>query len=188
MSQVSLQDRDAPWTEEEYLALGETISRIELIDGSLWVSPAPNFPHQGISTMLMFQLHQPARAAGLRALPATNLRLRTGRIVIPDIVVGGGPRVVLVGEATDVVLVGEITSPSNAATDRLQKMSFYAEAGIPWYLLVEPDFTDYESVTLRLLRLADKAYLEHATAKQGETLTSDVPFPISISTEELLDF
>jgi Uma2 family endonuclease len=177
-----------PWSEKEYLALGETHTRIELIDGSLWASPAPNFPHQAISGQLGLNLLQAAPPAGLRALAAVNLRLHTGRIVIPDFIVGRGPRTGVVGEAGDVVLVCEITSLSNATTDREQKRLFYAAAGIPWYLLVEPDLRDYESVTLRLFRLADKVYTEHAIAKQGESLISDVPFPMSISTEELLDF
>ncbi|MCW2137594.1 Uma2 family endonuclease [Actinoplanes cyaneus] len=188
MSMGMLNDHEGPWTEADWLALGETHHRIELIDGSLWVSPAPNVPHQAISTQLLFRLRDPARNAGLRALPTTNVRLKTGRIVIPDIVVDRGPRVVTIGEAEDVVLVCEITSPSNAATDRQQKKLFYSSAEIPWYLLVEPDFADYESVTLQLFRLDGDAYVEHATAKRGETLISDLPFPISISTEELLDF
>lgn len=188
MSMGMLDDHEGPWTEADWLALGETNARIELIDGSLWVSPAPNYPHQAISTQLLFSLREPARNAGLRALPTTNVRLHTGRIVIPDIVVDQGPRLGVIGEASDVVLVCEITSPSNAITDRQQKKLFYSAARIPWYLLVEPGFGDYESVTLQLFRLEGQAYAEHATAKRGETLISDLPFPIAIDTEDLLDF
>ncbi|WP_436520433.1 Uma2 family endonuclease [Actinoplanes sp. HUAS TT8] len=188
MSMGMLDDHEGPWTEADWLELGETHSRIELIDGSLWVSPAPNFPHQAISTQLLFNLRNPARNAGLRALPTTNLRLKTGRIVIPDIVIGRGPRLGTIDEAADVVLVCEITSPSNATTDRQQKKLFYSAAKIPWYLLVEPDFGDYESVTLQLFRLEGQTYVEHATAKRGETLCSDLPFPMSIDTEALLDY
>lgn len=188
MSQVSLDDHRGPWIEDEYLALGETFNRIELIDGSLRVSPGPDRPHQHISSCLWTALRSEARSAGLRTHQATNLRLATNRIVIPDLVVDSGPRLGVVGDAADVILVCEITSPSSASTDRIQKMAFYAEAKIPWYLLVEPDFTGYESVTLRLLRLEAKAYAEHAVAKSGETLTSHLPFPISIEVEDLLDF
>ena len=181
-------EHPGPWTEAEYLALGETINRIELIDGGLWVSPAPNMPHQDISYLLLSALRPAARAAGLRANEAVNIRLAPGRIVIPDVVVSTAARLASVAEASDVVLVAEITSPSSAAVDRVQKMHFYAAARIEWYLLAEPDMETYESLTLRLFRLAGDHYVEHATAAIGDRLTSDEPFPIDVDAAALLDF
>jgi Uma2 family endonuclease len=184
---VATLDHPEPWTEAEYFALGETSNRIELIDGGLWVSPTPNRPHQDISFILLAA--RPAvRAAGLRAQFAVNVRLATGRIVIPDLVVAKVGRLGGVTDASDVVLVSEITSPSNAAIDRVLKMQFYAAARIGWYLLVEPDMTDYESISVRLFRLHGEHYIEHAVARDGGVLASDTPFAMNIDTAALLDF
>ncbi|WP_248294211.1 Uma2 family endonuclease [Actinoplanes sp. TBRC 11911] len=177
-----------PWTEAEYLALDETNSRIELIDGGLWVSPAPTNEHQEISYLLTTILRPPASAAKLCVTQAGNVRLGPDRLVSPDITVRRPSKPGTRTEAADVVMVAEITSPSNATADRRFKKLLYAEAGIGWYLLVEPDHGTYQSIFLRLLRLEDTKYVEHAFAEYGETLITDLPFPVEISTEHLLDF
>ncbi|MGK5685242.1 Uma2 family endonuclease [Actinoplanes sp. URMC 104] len=182
-------DHLGPWTEEEYLALDETTNRIELIDGGLWVSPGPNVPHQGISQMLFLALRKAAREAGLKTFEAINVKAGPSRILIPDLaVVGLAVRNETVVAAADVTLVAEIVWPSSRAMDKVQKKALYAEAGIGWYLLLEPALPDYDEVTLQLFRLRDGRYVEAALAKHGETLTSDEPFPIAVDTGELVAF
>lgn len=185
---VAVLEHVGPWSEDEYLALGETPTRVELIDGGLWVSPAPSLPHQDISFLLMAVIRPAARAAGFRAYEAANVRLGSSRIVIPDLVVAGpDPRSDIV-EASEVILIGEIVSSSNASTDRVQKMHFYAVAGIGWYLLVEPDLVNFESVTLRLFRLDGDHYVSHAIAHAGQTLEFEGAFTFRIDPNTLLDW
>ncbi|UWZ37968.1 Uma2 family endonuclease [Dactylosporangium roseum] len=180
-------NHSGPWSEEDYFALGETPDRIELIDGGLVASPAASKPHHDVSFLLTAALRPKARAVGLRAYEAINIRLAPGRIVIPDVVVADTSRFGAVTDASDVALICEIVSPGNASADRVQKMRYYAAARIEWYLLVEPEPSEQESVTLRLYRLDDEHYVEHAVAKGGETLVSDVPFPFRLDTDGLLD-
>lgn len=181
-------DHPEPWTEAEYLKLDETSNRIELIDGGLWVRPGPSRPHRDVTRILLGFIWPAARAVGLRTHAPSNLRLAPGRILIPDLVVAKVGRLGNITDAGEAVLVCEITSPSNAATDRLLKMHLYAAAGIEWYLLVEPDMTEYESITVRLLRLRGEHYVEHAVASDGDALRSDLPFTIDIPVTALLDF
>jgi len=171
-----------PWTEEEFLALGETVDRVELFDGSLFVSPAPTVKHQHLSYRLASALEAPARSADLRVYLAINLRLRPNRIPIPDLVMTTPIDVdKLVVDAASAVLVCEITSPSNAGHDRIMKMHYYAEAGIEWYLLVDPD-----TRALNLYRLEGKQYREYATGKPGMPLRMDAPVMVELDPDELL--
>ena len=95
---VAMLEHPEPWSEDEYFALGETANRIELIDGSLWVSPAPSKRHQHIAFLLAMGLYPAAERAGLLVLQDVSLRLSGGRIVQPEpfpfeVEVRGGDRV-----------------------------------------------------------------------------------------------
>jgi Uma2 family endonuclease len=174
--------RALPMTEEEFLALGESSERVELFDGSLFATPAPTPRHQHISSELKFALRAAARRAGLYVHEAINVRLRQGRIPIPDLAITtmidfDAPIV----DAEVVQLVCEIVSPSNASADKVLKMHYYATAGIPWYLLVEQ-----ETGALHLYKLAGDHYVEHSVTHAGQVLRLTEPLQASIAPEDLL--
>ena len=174
--------RGLPLTEDEFLALGETSERIELFDGSLFVTPAPTPYHQHISSELMVTLRPAARKAGRYVHEAVNVRLRPGRISIPDLAITDlinyrDPVI----DAELVHLVCEIISPSNASADKVLKMHYYAAAGIPWYLLVE-----HETGALHLYQLLGDKYIERSVTQPGEVLHLTEPIEATISPEDLL--
>jgi Uma2 family endonuclease len=171
-----------PLTEEEFLAFGETQERIELFDGSLFVTPAPTPRHQHISSELMVALRPAARKAGLYVLEAVNVRLRPSRIPIPDLAITDPIDFDnLVIDAESVRLVCEIVSPSNASADKVLKMHYYAAAGIPWYLLVEQ-----ETGALHLYGLSGDRYTERSVTQVGDVLDLTEPIEATISPEDLL--
>jgi Uma2 family endonuclease len=177
---LALTEHGRPWTEDDYFALEETVDRIELFDGSLVVTPAPNVRHQRISRRLANLLDPEAAAVGLDVDLAVNLRLRTGRIFVPDLVVYRPVDLnTLVIDAPSILLVCEVTS-TNAGTDRVLKMDCYAQAGIPRYLIVNPD-----GPVLELYRLDGDKYVPEASARPGERLLFTEPVVAEIDPASL---
>jgi Uma2 family endonuclease len=170
-----------PWTDEEYLALGETAERMELLDGSILLSPSPTPSHQWISRQLANHLDSGSRARKMRVFEAVDVRLRPGRIPIPDIVVTSASGREKVVEAHEVALVVEILSPSSASMDKTYRLNAYATAGIPWYLVADQD-----SGALHLYRLDDGHYVAHSITEPGGVLRLTEPVEATIRPEDLV--
>jgi hypothetical protein len=93
----------------------------------------------------------------------------------------GFPGGTTVSEGREVQLICEITS-TNKAADRVLKMHYYVEAGIPWYLLVEPD-----EPTLKLYRWESGAYVLDQVAKPGVPLLLTDPVEVAIDPGTLIE-
>lgn len=129
-------------TEAEFLALPESMNRVELIDGEVVMAPAPSLWHQEILVRLVEVLRTWARQ---HPGPVTvgqspvDIRFGPGRILQPDAFVlferiareHTGP--------LDHVpaLCIEVLS-TNRVYDRVTKRYVYAEAGVRELWLVDP--------------------------------------------------
>lgn len=166
-AEFSIPPRPEGWTVDEVLALPEdqtSLQRIELVDGALLVSPAPTSTHQRILQKL--QLASASAAPDdTEVLPGVNVRFGGRRLLIPDLVIVTCPEVDTVAySASEVLLATEIVSPSTKVQDRILKRALYAEALIPYYLLVEP----LEPTAATLFELEGGEYVPIAKSENGE--------------------
>lgn len=77
--------------------------------------------------------------------------------------------------------VCEILSPSNAKTDRVEKLQTYFAAGVPHYWLVDPI-----EGSLEILRRTDLAYALVQSAHRGQRLKPEPFGALEFSVDELL--
>lgn len=168
--------RDDPWTEAEFLAL-PVDRRLELLDGALLVSPSARLRHQRLSSRLWAALDA-AVPPGLEVLEAINVRVGSGKILIPDLAVVTVPGLDLsVCDAADVVQVVEITSPGNAGVDRAVKPQLYAQAGVPHYLRIELGETGPRALVYRLAR---DHYTEVTCVAPGQPVVLTEPIAVTL--------
>lgn len=128
-------------TEEEFLALPESLDKVELIDGEVYVAPSPSYRHQWIQGELLFALQRWARE---QEKPYTighapsDIRFAKNRILQPDIYVIRGKVPLDVESPLDLIpfLCVEVLS-KDRRHDRVTKRFVYAAAGVEEYWVVE---------------------------------------------------
>ena len=124
-------------TADEYLALGETPERYELIHGVVCMTPSPGADHGAIAVEVTSQL----RNAGFRAFADIDLRLSPETVYRPDVCAYRRERIEgrikRLPPAPDLVV--EILSPSNKALDLITKRADYERADVGEYWVVDPD-------------------------------------------------
>lgn len=175
------------YTVDDWLKLPESGERIELIDGSFQVSPAPMGLHAlcagGLRSIL-------ARAAKPEFVVVETVNVTAGEDgFIPDVAVLPRDLVMsrtVVFPASEVLAVAEVVSPGvgNRRRDYEVKPPKYAKAGIEVFIRIELEGTDIPRV--EVLQLGPHGYEVVGRAKAGEVLMLTEPFPVSFDPAELL--
>lgn len=131
------------WTYAAYAALSGDGQRYEVIDGVLYVAPAPIPAHQATAALVVFYLLQHVQFAGRgRVLPAPiDVELSPSVAVQPDVLVVLSANVGIIAPTRIIGapdLVVEVSSPGTAGYDRRQKQDAYAQGGVAEYWIADP--------------------------------------------------
>lgn len=117
-------------------------TRAELIDGEIYVAPAPELEHQiAIGNLyVLLRRHVERRRLGCVYLSPLDVFLPTGEVVEPDLFFLSTRKERTVRKRVRVVpdLAVEVISPSGAIRDRNVKLSLYARSGVREYWIVDP--------------------------------------------------
>ena len=165
---------------DDFWSLPDDGNRYEIIDGKLYVTPAPAMRHQLVSTRLLRILdqHVAPKQIGFVFHAPTAVILGPHRQVQPDLLFVSRERNKLITSkevdgAPDLAI--EIVSPSSKKTDRVVKSAAYADSGISWYWIVDPDERTIEEYRLengqyRLIRTWEEPNVFEPTLFPGLTL------------------
>jgi Uma2 family endonuclease len=168
-SPAPLSIRGLRMNADEYLALGETFERYELIDGVVCMSPSPSFLHQKLITEVSFLIREYLKGRPIGEVAVEiDVRLTDGLVYRPDVVFLRTDKAarcdVHIAEAPDVVV--EVISPDSSRIDRETKRRDYERFGVAEYWIIDPRTRSFTFFGLRdgkfVELIADVAHFESA--------------------------
>ena len=137
------------WTAEMARALPDDGKRYEVLDGELFVSPAPSALHQRAVFRLAVILDEYCRANGIGEVivsPA-DIEFSEHRFLQPDVCVvplRDGRMIRSWSDIEKLLLAAEVISPTSAKADRFDKRHIYQSEGVPEYWIVDLDSRLFE--------------------------------------------
>lgn len=129
------------WTAADVLAMPEQPGKtVEVIDGELFVTPAPSFGHQGVVGLLYVALFEYVKAnpVGVVCFSPADIVPAPDTLVQPDVFVAptiGGRRPASWAEIDRLLLAIEVLSPSSQRRDRVVKRHLYARMGCEYWIV-----------------------------------------------------
>lgn len=172
------------WTYADYAALPADSQRYEIVDGVLYMTPAPSIGHQSASTLFITYLtiHVQLAGRGLVFSAPIDVELGPRDVVQPDVIVVLNERRGIVRPDRIVgapSLVIEILSPGTAGYDRRDKQDAYARAGVPEYWLADP-----AAQTVEVLLLEEGRYRTAGVFRRQAQLPSVVAPDLPVRVEQ----
>lgn len=172
-------------TYQDYLELPDDGNRYEIIDGELFVNPAPVPQHQRIVANLMFAflVHLRATRSGEVLTSPLDIVLGSDTVVQPDLNVFVGERRQIIGQknvqgAPDLVI--EVLSPGTRRLDEIKKRRAYETSGVTEYWIVDPE-AELVKIYRRTAGTFDLA-AELTTEEGGAIITPLLPgFTLDVS-------
>jgi len=133
------------WTVDMLDELPDTSERLEIIDGTLYVTPSPSIPHQVVAGAIYRQLfaYLDERRLGYTVFSPSDIRRgdQDKNRVQPDVYVvrlakGRFPAEPF--QLKDLLLAVEVASPSNPSLDYEVKRRLYLSEGVGEYWIASP--------------------------------------------------
>jgi Uma2 family endonuclease len=134
-------NRTKEWTASDYQLLGESATPCQLIDGELFMSPAPTPEHQRVVRRLFKILDSFAVGTGEVFFSPIDLYVDDRNVFQPDLIYiaeSNANAVTKKGVEKAPDLIVEIISPSNSYVDRYTKKKAYLKMGVKEYWIVDP--------------------------------------------------
>ena len=163
------------FTYHDYVMLPED-KRYELVEGELFLVPAPNLPHQSILREVLAALHPyvRSRGSGKIFISPCDVVLDPENVVQPDLLFVSKEREsILTYENVQGPpdLVVEILSDSTKRRDLGIKRKLYAKYGVREYWIINP-----EDQNVEVLSWTDEGYRTEAVFPRTGSLNSPI-FP-----------
>jgi Uma2 family endonuclease len=173
------------YTYEDYLTLPDDGKRYEIIDGELYMAPAPTTDHQStvgnfFGTIWYFLQHNPIG----KVFPApTDVIFSEIDILQPDIVFISKAKLDLLTReniqgAPDLVI--EVLSPGTEHVDRTDKLKTYAKFGVQEYWMASA-----EKETVEVWRRKGTKLVFHTLLDKTRMLTTPLLPGLEIPVEEI---
>src|ERR1700719_3894656 len=176
-----------PLTVENYKLLPETGPRYQLIQGDLYMAPAPNRFHQEISRNLQFELHSYLKHNPIGKLfdAPFDVYLDEVNVFQPDLVIVLNERLGILSEqgaegAPELVV--EILSPKTRRLDLVNKNREYSRSGVKELWFIDPDLR-----TATIHRFSSDGVEKIQQVNEEDTVATDLLPGFSLALEIIFE-